>query len=200
MDVANVHHHLAVAVPKTFHTPRPMSYWNETSEMSAVLYLPPPPVTPCSCTTHAPCWGLYKAQLVDQPGRNAQSMRQAREAEPPTAKGEGGGPGVSVGGMVGVAIGGGAVGCPCRLGLARRRQVALKSTFADVSQRQNGPLWRTKYPCAQFRTSNTCGDRWGLPKDLPNKGILNPIPVPIRPYTVWPYWRIYPCCSYAIRC
>ena len=81
MDVANVHHHLAVAVPKTFHTPRPMSYWNETSEMSAVLYLPPPPVTPCGCTTHAPCWGLYKAQLVDQPGRNAQSMRHLPHTE-----------------------------------------------------------------------------------------------------------------------
>ena len=79
--MANVHHHLAVAVPKTFHTPRPMSYWNEMSEMSAVLYLPPPPVTPCSCTTHAPCWGLYKAQLVDQPGRNAQSMRHLPHTE-----------------------------------------------------------------------------------------------------------------------
>ena len=80
--MANVHHHLAVAVPKTFHTPRPMSYWNETSEMSAVLYLPPPPpVTPCGCTTHAPCWGLYKAQLVDQPGRNAQSMRHLPHTE-----------------------------------------------------------------------------------------------------------------------
>ena len=79
--MANVHHHLAVAVPKTFHTPRPMSYWNEMSEMSAVLYLPPPPVTPCGCTSHAPCWGLYKAQLVDQPGRNAQSMRHLPHTE-----------------------------------------------------------------------------------------------------------------------
>ena len=85
MDVDNVHHHLAVVVPKTFHTPRPMSYWNEMSEMSAVLYLPPPPVTHCGCTayllTQAPCWGLYKAQLVDQPGRNAQSMRHLPHTE-----------------------------------------------------------------------------------------------------------------------
>ena len=117
---------------------------------------------------------------------------RAKEAELPTAKGEGGGPGVSVGGMVGVVSGGGVVGCPCGLGLARRRQLALISMFAYVSQRQNGPLRRTKYPCARFRTSSTRGDRWGPPNVLPNKDILNPIPVPIRMYTVHPYWRIYP--------
>ena len=151
------------------------------------------------CTTHWPLLWVPKGSLARRWGRlgvqhrrfpftvaSPDSLRpqlpRAREAEPPTAKGEGGGPGVSVGGMVGVAIGGGAVGCPCRLGLARRRQVALKSTFADVSQRQNGPLWRTKYPCAQFRTSGACGDRWGPPNVLPNKDTLNPIPVPIRMY------------------
>ena len=117
---------------------------------------------------------------------------RAREAELPTAKGEGGGPGVSVGGMGGVVSGGGVVGCPCGLGLARRRQLALISMFAYISQRQNGPLWRTKYPCAWFRTSSTRGDRWGPPNVLPNKDILNPIPVPIRMYTVHPYWRIHP--------
>ena len=114
------------------------------------------------CTTHWPLLWVPKGSLARRWGRlgvqhrrfpftvaSPDSLRpqlpRAREAEPPTAKGEGGGPGVSVGGMVGVAIGGGAVGCPCRLGLARRRQVALKSTFADVSQRQNGPPWCTKY-------------------------------------------------------
>ena len=99
---------------------------------------------------------------------------------------------MSVGGMVGVVSGGGVVGCPCGLGLARRRQLALISMFAYISQRQNGPLRRTKYPCAWFRTSSTRGDRWGPPKVLPNKDILNPIPIPIRMYTVHPYWRIYP--------
>ena len=121
---------------------------------------------------------------------------RAREAELPTAQGEGGGSGVSVGGMGGVVSGGGVVGCPCGLGLARRRQLALISMFAYVAQRQNGPLWRTKYPCAQFRTSNTCGGRWGPPNVLPNKDIPNPIPIPIRMYLVHPYWRIYPCTGF----
>ena len=31
--------------------------------------------------SHAPCWGLYKAQLVNQPGRNAQSMRHLPHTE-----------------------------------------------------------------------------------------------------------------------
>ena len=117
---------------------------------------------------------------------------RAKEAELPTAKGEGGGPGVSVGGMVGVVSGGGVVGCPCGLGLARRWQLALISMFAYISQRQNAPLWRTKYPCARFRTSSTRGGRWGPPNVLPNTDILNPIPIPIRMYTVHPYWRMYP--------
>ena len=111
---------------------------------------------------------------------------RAREAELPTAKSEGEGPGVSVGGMVGVVSGGGVVGCPCGLGLARRRQLALSSMFAYISQRQNGPLWRTKYPCAQFRTSSTRGHRRGPPKVLPNKDIPNSIAVPIRMYLVHP--------------
>ena len=34
-----------------------------------------------SATSDAPCWGLYKAQLVDQPGRNAQSMRHLPHTE-----------------------------------------------------------------------------------------------------------------------
>ena len=40
MDVDNVHHHLAVVVPKTFHTPRPMSYWNgnERNERSTLPF------------------------------------------------------------------------------------------------------------------------------------------------------------------
>ena len=59
---------------------------------------------------------------------------RAKEAELPTAKGEGGGPGVSpVGGVVGVVSGGGVVGCPCGLGLARRRQLALISMFAYIN-------------------------------------------------------------------
>ena len=116
---------------------------------------------------------------------------RAREAELPTAKGEGGGPGVSVGDMVGVVSGGGVVGCPCGLGLARRWQLALISMFAYISQRQNGPLWRTKQPCAWFRTSSTRGDRWGPPNVLPNTDILNPIAVPIRMYSVHPYWDRY---------
>ena len=32
MDVANVHHHLAVLVPKTFHTPSTVSHWNEMAK------------------------------------------------------------------------------------------------------------------------------------------------------------------------
>ena len=160
-------------------------------------------------TTHSPLLWVPKGSLGQRwdrlgvqhrrfpfPVASPDSLRpqppRAREADLPTAKGEGGGPGVSVGGMVGVAIGGGAVGCPCRLGLARRRQVALKSTFADVSQRQNGPPWCTKCPPAQFRTSGTCWGRWGPPNVLPNKDILNPMPVPIRMHSVHPYWRMYP--------
>ena len=69
-------------------------------------------------------------KTVASPDSPCPQLPRAREAELPTAKGEGGGPGVSVGGMVGVASGGCVVGCPCGLGLARRRKLALKSMFA----------------------------------------------------------------------
>ena len=139
-----------------------------------------------------PRWGRLAVQhhRFPFPVASPDSLRpqppRAREAELPTAKSEGGGPGVSVGGMVGVVSGGGVVGCPCGLGLARRRQLALSSMFAYISQRQNGPLWRTKCPCAQFRTSSTRGHRRGPPKVLPNKDIPNSIAVPIRMYLVHP--------------
>ena len=106
------------------------------------------------CTTHWPLLQVPKGSLGQRWGCLAMQHRRfpitvasrdslcpppprAREAELPTAKGEGGGPGVSVGGMVGVVSGGGVVGCPCGLGLARRRQLALSSMFAYISQRQN---------------------------------------------------------------
>ena len=38
MDVANVHHHLAVLVPKTFHTPSTVSYWNEMAKERRGMY------------------------------------------------------------------------------------------------------------------------------------------------------------------
>ena len=40
MDVANVHHHLAVLVPKTFHTPRTVNYWNGSLPSLSPNYYP----------------------------------------------------------------------------------------------------------------------------------------------------------------
>ena len=36
--MANVHHHLAVLVPKTFHTPRTVNYWNEIAKERSTLH------------------------------------------------------------------------------------------------------------------------------------------------------------------
>ena len=49
MDVANVHHHLAVLVPKTFHTPSTVSYWNEMAKERSTL---PPIASGCTLWLH----------------------------------------------------------------------------------------------------------------------------------------------------
>ena len=68
---------------------------------------------------------------------------------------------MSVGGMVGVVSGGGVVGCPCGLGLARRRQLALKSMFAYGLSSPGAFAGRTNWPDAWVRTSSTCGGGGG---------------------------------------
>ena len=64
--MANVHHHLAVLVPKTFHTPRTVNYWNEIAKERSTL---PPIASGCTLWLHFSraysSATLFKAQSVE---------------------------------------------------------------------------------------------------------------------------------------